>query len=87
MFFHIIFSTFSVIRDVPLQVNHTILLIIDSLILISLLFGNKLRIGQILRSFFISQWALILANFGMFRGVDYRYWEQDIESRKSLIER
>ncbi len=87
MFFHIIISAFSVIMSVPLQFNHTALLIIDFLFLIFLMFGNKLRFGQILRSFFISQWTLIVANMGMNRGVDYRYWEQDIESRKSLIER
>ena len=87
MFFHIFISAFSVVTDVPLQVNHTGLLIIDSMFLAFLLFGNKLRISLILRSFFVSQWTLIVANFGMYRGVDYRYWEQDIESRKSLIEK
>jgi len=86
MLLHISISTSLVIMKESLQTTHALLLLIDSLFLISLLFGNKLRLSQILRSFFISQWALLVANIEMYRGIDFHIWEQDIESRESLVE-
>ncbi len=86
MLLHISISTSLVIMEESFQTTHALLLLIDSLFLISLLFGNKLRLSQILRSFFISQWALLVANIEMYRGIDFHIWEQDIESRESLVE-
>ena len=49
-------------------------------------FGNQIKLGRILRSFLIAQYTLLLANTQMYLGKDYRYWNQDIESRISIIQ-
>jgi len=86
MLCHMSYSIYSVAMDIFPQPVHTSLLFIDLLLLIMLLLGNNFRLGRILRAFVDAQWTLLVANIGMYMGVDFRIWEQDIESRKSLIE-
>ena len=85
MIFHIIFSTFTLFQTSNLGNLHISLLLIDSLFLFLILVGDKIRFGRILRSFILAQWTLFLANIEMLQGKDRRYWNQDLESRNSII--
>ena len=86
MLCHIIYSTYLLISEINLDNYHIFLLLIDSLFFLCLLFGNQIKLGRILRSFLIAQYTLLLANTQMYLGKDYRYWNQDIESRISIIQ-
>ncbi len=86
MLCHIIYSTYLLIFEINFDIYHIFLLLIDSLFFLCLLFGNQIQLGRILRSFLIAQYTLLLANTQMYLGKDYRYWNQDIESRISIIQ-
>ena len=86
MLCHIFYSTYMVLLDINLENHHVFLLLIDILFFLSLLFGKQIQFGRILRSFLIAQYTLLLANIQMYMGKDYRYWNQDTESRISIIQ-
>jgi len=85
MLCHIVYSSYSILSESSFHDFHILLLFSDSIIFFLLLFGKHIRFGRILRSFFVAQWTLFLANIEMFQGKDRRYWNQDIESRKTII--
>ena len=85
MLFHIFYSTHLLISGINFDNFHIFLLLIDSLFLLCLLLGNQIQLGRILRSFLSAQYTLLLANTMMYLGKDYRYWNQDTESRISII--
>ena len=85
MLCHIFYSTYLLIFEVNFNNYHIFLLLIDSLFFLSLLLENQIQLGRILRSFLNAQYTLLLANTQMYFGKDYRYWNQDKESRISII--
>ena len=85
MLCHIFYSTYLLIFEVNFNNYHIFLLLIDSLFFLSLLLANQIQLGRILRSFLNAQYTLLLANTQMYFGKDYRYWNQDKESRISII--
>jgi len=85
MLCHIFYSTHLLISEINFDNFHIFLLLIDSLFLLCLLLGNQIQLGRILRSFLSAQYTLLLANTLMYFGKDYRYWNQDTESRISII--
>ena len=86
MLSHIFYSTYLVTLEIKLDSYHIFLLLTDILFFLCLLLGNKIQFGRILRSFLIAQYTLFLANILMYLGKDYRYWNQDTESRISIIQ-
>jgi biofilm PGA synthesis N-glycosyltransferase PgaC len=86
MLCHIFYSTYLLIFEVNFNNYHIFLLLIDSLFFLSLLLANQIQLGRILRSFLNAQYTLLLANTQMYFGKDYRYWNQDKESRVSIIQ-
>ena len=86
MICHIFYSTYLVIFEINFDNNHIFLLLIDSLFFLCLLLGNHIQLGRILRSFLTAQYTLLLANILMYLGKDFRYWNQDTESRISIIQ-
>ena len=85
MLCHIFYSTYLLIFEVNFNNYHILLLLIDSVFFLSLLLANQIQLGRILRSFLNAQYTLLLANTQMYFGKDYRYWNQDKESRISII--
>ena len=85
MLCHIFYSTYLLIFEVNFNNYHIFLLLIDSVFFLSLLLANQIQLGRILRSFLNAQYILLLANTQMYFGKDYRYWNQDKESRISII--
>ena len=85
MLCHIFYSTHLLISEVNFDNYHILLLLFDSLIFFCLLFRNQIKLGRILISFLNAQYALLLAHTQMYLGKDYRYWNQDTESRISMI--
>ena len=85
MLCHIFYSTYLLIFEVNFNNYHIFLLLIDSVFFLILLFANQIQLGRILRSFLNAQYTLLLANTQMYFGKDYRYWNQDKESRISII--
>lgn len=85
MLCHIFYSTHLLISEVNFDNYHILLLLFDSLIFFCLLFRNQIKLGRILISFLNAQYALLLAHTQMYLGKDYRYWNQDTESRISII--
>ena len=85
MLCHIFYSTYLLIFEVNFNNYHIFLLLIDSVFFLSLLLANQIQLGRILRSFLNAQYTLLLANTQMYFGKDYRYWNQDKESRISII--
>ncbi len=85
MLCHIFYSTHLLISEINFDNFHIFLLLTDSLFLLCLLLGNQIQLGRILRSFLSAQYTLLLANTLMYLGKDYRYWNQDTESRISII--
>ncbi|MEC7391462.1 MAG: glycosyltransferase [Candidatus Thermoplasmatota archaeon] len=85
MLCHIFYSTHLLISEINFDNFHIFLLLTDSLFLLCLLLGNQIQLGRILRSFLSAQYTLLLANTLMYLGKDYRYWNQDTESRISMI--
>ena len=85
MLCHIFYSTYLLISEVNFDNYHILLLLFDSLIFFCLLFRNQIKLGRILISFLNAQYALLLAHTQMYLGKDYRYWNQDTESRISMI--
>ena len=86
MLCHIFYSTYLLIFEVNFNNYHIFLLLIDSVFFLSLLLANQIQLGRILRSFLNAQYTLLLANTQMYFGKDYRYWNQDKESRVSIIQ-
>lgn len=86
MLCHIFYSSHLLISEINFDKFHVFLLLIDSLFLLCLLLGNQIQLGRILRSFLSAQYTLLLANTLMYMGKDFRYWNQDTESRISIIE-
>ena len=86
MLCHIFYSTYLLIFEVNFNNYHIFLLLIDSVFFLSLLLANQIQLGRILRSFLNAQYTLLLANTQMYFGKDYRYWNQDKESRISIIQ-
>ncbi|MEC7462870.1 MAG: hypothetical protein VX439_05455, partial [Candidatus Thermoplasmatota archaeon] len=85
MLCHIFYSTHLLISEINFDNFHIFLLLTDSLFLLCLLLGNQIQLGRILRSFLSAQYTLLLANTLMYLGKDYRYWNQDTDSRISII--